>query len=217
MGTSSRGTLSRHRLVAWSGIAASAGAVLWVAMPWLQLATLGTRPYVATGFDVVAFVGWSLMAAGLTGARSRFGDCLGRVGRIGVGLAAVGMSIVAVLYLRRAVVFAGAGFRAVPATGEDPSGLVLTWAVLLGFGLTLAGSGLLGVCLRRLDRRSSLAGGLLVVAPLFVVLVVGLGVGSLLPLPVGRAVVRTNLVLIPFAIGWMELGRLVYTASRDAG
>lgn len=216
MGTSSRRTLSRHRLVAWSGVAASVGAILWAAMPWLQLATLGTRPYVATGFDVVALAGWSLMAAGLAGARSCFGEHLDQVGGVGIGLSAVGMFMVAALQLRRVIVFAGAGFRPVPATGENPAGLVLTWAFLLGFGLTLAGAGLLGVSLRRLGRRCSLTGGLLVVAPLFVVLVAGLGIGSLLPLPVRRVIVRTNLVFVPFAISWVVFGRSVYTASRDA-
>jgi hypothetical protein len=57
----------------------------------------------------------------------------------------------------------------------------------------------------------------LVTASLFVALVAGLGGRSLLPLPVGRAVVRTNLAFVPFAIGWMALGHSVYTASRDAG
>jgi hypothetical protein len=203
--------------VQWSGVAAVGGAVLWTLPPWLQLATIGTRPYVATPFDVGTLVGWLLMLAGLGGARACYGDRLGRIGRVGLGLSAVGMVLVAGLYLRRVVVFAGSGFRPVPATGEDPTGLVLTWAVLLGFGLTLAGAGLLGVGLWRLDRRGSLAGGLLVAAPLFVVLVVGLGVGSLLPLPIGRAVVRTNLGVVPFAIGWMALGRSVYTRSRDVG
>jgi hypothetical protein len=62
---------------------------------------------------------------------------------------------------RRAVVFVGGGFRAVPGTGENPAGLVVAWAFLLGFGLTVVGAGLLGVGRRRLDQAGSLADDLL--------------------------------------------------------
>ncbi|WP_152041922.1 hypothetical protein [Salinigranum salinum] len=214
------GVTAVYRDGAWaplSGVAAVVGSVLWMAMPWLQLAALGTRPYVGTAFDVGSFLGWLLMAVGLVGARTAFGDRYGRVGRAGVALSGAGMTVVAGLLLRRVAVFVDAGFRRVPATGEDPAGLVLTWAFLLGFGLVFVGGGLLGVALWRLGLGRPLAAGVLVAAPMLVLLLLVLRLLSLLPLPFGRALVGTNIAFVPLAVGWMALGRLVYTVARADG
>lgn len=191
------------------GLAGAVGAVVWTTVPWLERVAYGTRPYVATWFDAVAFVGIALMAVGLVGVRARFGGRFGRAGRVGLGLVAVGVILLCAVRARSVVVLVDAGFRAVPATGEDPAGLVLTWATLLGYGFALAGAGLLGLALRRIDRRPRLTVGLLVVAPLVPALAVGLRLLGILPLPVGRLLVGTNGALVPFGLGWAALGRLV--------
>jgi hypothetical protein len=116
---------------------------------------------------------------------------------------------VAALLVRRVLVFVRAGLRAAPATGEDPAGLVLTFATLVGVALVLVGGGLLGVALRRLGGRPARAGTVLLAAPLVAVA----RLSGTLPLPVGRLLVRTNAVLLPFALGWAALGWAVATAS----
>lgn len=198
-----------------SGVGAAFGAVLWVSMPWLQLATVGTRPYVATVFDVGECAGWLLLAGGLVGVRARFGDRFGRSGRAGLWLSGVGMSLVGVVLLRSVAVYVGAGFRAVPSTGADPAGLLLTWGLLLGFGLAVGGTGLLGVGLHRLDRETPLTTGLLLAAPLFPTLLVGARLLGVLPLSVGVVLVRTNVALVPFAVGWLALARLVLVGGDE--
>ncbi|SEO68994.1 hypothetical protein SAMN04487948_104191 [Halogranum amylolyticum] len=190
------------------------GAVLWTAMPWVQRIALGTRPYVATAYDVVACAGWLLMVWGLVGFRSTFRAQYGRLGRVGVWTTGVGMALVAVVLARAVVAFVDAGFRAVPATGEDPAGLVVTITAFLGLGVTLTGAGVLGVALRRLEGPTFSASLLLVGAAVVPALVVGLRFLSLLPLALGMLVVRTPLVLVPFGVGWLALGRLVWTVSR---
>jgi hypothetical protein len=191
------------------GLAAAVGAIVWTAVPWLERAAYGTRPYVATGFDGVAFVGVVLMAVGLAGVRTRFGARFGRPGRIGLGLVAVGLVLVGAVRARSVVVLVAEGLRAVPATGESPAGLVLTWATLLGYGCALAGAGLLGLALRRIDRRPRPTVALLVAAPLVPAVAVGLRLLGVLPLPLGRLLVGTNAALVPFGLGWAALGRLV--------
>jgi hypothetical protein len=185
-------------------------------MPWVQTAVFGTRPYVATVFDVVAWVGWLLMVAGLVGFRSAFQHRYGRLGRVGVSTTGVGMALVALVYSRSVVAFAGAGFRPVPATGEDPAGLVVTLGIVLGLGLTVVGAGSLGVALRRLDDSTVAATAvLLVVAPVVPVLAIALRLFSLLPLSLGMLLVGSNLALVPFGVGWMALGRLVWSAPGE--
>jgi hypothetical protein len=196
--------------MSWSGLAAVGGTVLWMAPPWVQLATLGTRPYLATPFDVVAFAGWILMATALWGVAVVFG----RVGCVGVGLQSVGMFVIGGLLVRRITIFVAEGVRAVPATGESPAGLVLTWAFLLGYACTLAGAGLLGVGLWRLGDRGLVAGRLLVGTPPVVAVAAVLGAGSILPQPVGATLVRTNVVFLPFAAGWVALGHCL-VAGED--
>jgi hypothetical protein len=196
-----------------SGVAAAVGALLWLAAPWFRAAALGTRPYVGTVFDVPALAGWGLMLVGLAGVRAAFGDRYGRLGRISVGTAAVGMSIVAGLLLRSAAAFVAAGFRPVPATGEDPAGLVLTFAAFLGCGLTVAGAGGIGFALRRLDDRpaATATAGLLLLAPAVPLVAIALRALSLLPVRVGRLLVGTNLALAPLGIAWVALGALVWS------
>lgn len=195
----------------WSGLGAVVGAVLWLAMPWLQLVTLGTRPYVATGFDVGSLAGWLLMFGGLVGFRTAFRGRYGYAGQVGVGLVGAGMVVVSGLVLRRVARLVAAGLHPVPATGEDPAGLVLSWAFLFGFGAVLVGTGLLGVALWRLDAR--VTASVLTLAPLLVAL---LAIGrffSVVPAPVSTLLVRTNAGFVPFVVAWAALGRLLYKTA----
>lgn len=206
----------RHWLP-WSGVGAALGALLWTAMPWAERVALGTRPYVGTAFDVGSLAGWLLMFGGLVGAHRVFGDRYGRLGRASTGAVGVGMVLVAALLLRSALAFARAGFRPVPATGEDPAGLVLSLAFLIGYGLVFVGSGGLGVALGRAEPRPTLAAGLLVLAALVPFAAVGLRLGSLLPLPVGRLLFGTNAAFVPFGVAWAVLGYRVWSGARGDG
>ncbi|MFC6940479.1 hypothetical protein ACFQE8_10985 [Salinirubellus sp. GCM10025818] len=209
------GTPGRNRRwLPWTGVGAALGALVWTAIPWLRRATLGTRPYVGTVFDVGSLGGWLLMAGGLVGFRLAYGDRYGRLGRASVGTTAVGMSLVALLYVRSVLAFVRAGLRPVPATGEDPAGLVLTWAFLLGFGLILAGTGGLGLALRRVDGGLTLTTGLLVLAAVLPAVAVGLRFGAVLPLPVGRLLVGTNVAFVPLGAAWVALGYRVWEEYR---
>lgn len=118
---------------------------------------------------------------------------------------------------RSVAVFAAAGFRAVPAVGEDPVGLLLTWTTLLGLGFTVVGAGGLGVALRRVADPPRAAAVLLAAAAAVPLLVVGLRLLSMLPLPVGRLVVSTNAALLPLGVGWVALGAAVRSRAADPG
>lgn len=187
-----------------------------MATPWVQTAVLGDRPYVASVFDVASFGGWALMLVGLVGYHSVFRNEHGRVGRIGIGLTGVGMVLVALLELRSVTTFVGAGFRAVPATGEDPAGLVVTLGFVLGLGCTVVGAGVIGVALRRAGNATTTGALLLLSAPTVPLLLVVLRFIMVVPLPVGRLVVSTNAALLPLGIGWVALGRLVLRRSKRA-
>ena len=169
-----------------------------------------------TVFDVGSLAGWLLMAGGLVRFHLPFGHRYGRVGRASAGANAVGMAVVAGLLLRSVLAFVRAGFRVVPATGEDPSGLVLTWAFLLrfGFGFVLAGSGGHGLSLRRVDGRLTLTAGVLVLAAALPLVAVGLRFGSGLPLLLGRLLVGTNATFVPLGAAWVALG---YRVSVESG
>lgn len=205
------------RRVAWSGLAATAGGLLWTATPWAQAAVLGDRPYVASAFDVASLAGLLLVAVGLVGVRGVFGPRYGRPGRVGVGATAAGVVLVAVPTLRSALRFAAAGFRAVPAAGEGPAGLVVTWASLLGLTLAVCGAGALGVALRRVADPPRVAVVPLLAAPVVPAVVVGASLLPALPPSVGRLVVRTNAVLVPLGLGWAALGATVWVRSRPGG
>jgi hypothetical protein len=185
-----------------------------MATPWAQLAVLGDRPYVATGFDVASLVGWVAMAAGLVGVRAVFESSRGRLGRLGTGLTALGMGLAGVVSLRSAVAFVTAGFRAVPATGEDPAGIVLTYATVLGLACTLVGVGVLGTALLGRDDAPRPVGWLLVAAPAVPFALVVLDAVGALPLPVARLVVTTNAALLPFGVAWLALGSTVRSRAR---
>ena len=209
----SRETRRSARMGRWSAVAAIAGGLAWMAVPWVQTAVLGDRPYVATGFDVLSFVGWVAMAAGLLGFRSAFVGRDRRLGRLGVGLTGFGMTLVAGLLLRSVIRFVRAGFRAVPATGEDPAGLLVTLATVVGLGATLLGVGLIGVALLRRDGAHPVAVALLLSAPAVPIALVAFRLASLLPAPIGRVVVTTNAALLPLGVAWVALGALVWTRS----
>lgn len=202
------------RWTAPTGAAAVVGAAVWILTPWAQAAVYGDRPYVATAFDAASLLAWLLMAAGLVGVRAAFEERYGRLGRASVGAAAVGMAVLGGLSLRSVVVFVDAGFRAVPATGEDPAGLVLTWATLLGFGLAFAGAGGLGLSLRRVGAVPPVAAGLLLAAPAVPLVAVALRVTAGVPVRVGRLLVTTNVALVPFGLGWAALGATLAAGTR---
>jgi hypothetical protein len=202
----------RRQVRTWGGVAAVVGTPLAIVIPWAQLALWGTRPYVASAFDVGSLVGWLLAIAGLVGVIATDSDRFGRLGRAGLAATAAGMALVAALLVRRTVLFAEAGFRAVPASGEDPAGLLLSTTTVLGLALTVAGAGAIGLALRRAGDRPRVTSRLLLLAPTvpFALIAVDLAVG--LPLPLARVLVRTNAALVPFGLGWTALG--VRTVSR---
>lgn len=203
--------------VPWSGLAAAVGGAVRTVTPWVQAATLGDRPYVATGFDAVSLVGTALLLAGLVGVVAAFSPGYGRAGRAGTGALAVGMALTAGLSVRSVGIYAAAGFENVPAFGEDPAGLVLTWAALLGLGLSVGGAGALGVGLRRLPDPPTAAVVLLLAAPAVPLVAVLLDLSGLFPLFLGRLLVGTNAALVPFGAAWIALGAAVWKRSRPAG
>lgn len=208
-----RGGRSR-RWLAWSGVAAAIGAVLAIGTPWAQTAVLGTRPYVASAFDLGSLAGWTLMLAGLVGVRVTFGRQFGRFGRAAVGTTAAGMLLLAGLSVRRAVLFAEAGFRAVPATGADPAGLVLSAVTVLGLLFTVAGAGCIGLALRRVPNPPVATARLLLLAPAVPLGVFAFDLAFGLPLAIGRIAVGTDALLVPFGLGWTALGMTVASRAR---
>ncbi|WP_123622438.1 hypothetical protein [Halorubrum sp. CSM-61] len=204
----------RRRARRWSGAAAIVGTLLAVGLPWIQIAVFGTRPYVTSAFDAGSLVGWVLMLAGLGGVSATIGDRFGRLGRASVAATAVGMAIVSALLVRRTALFVEAGFRAVPATGEDPAGLLLSMATLLGLTLTVAGAGGIGLALRRGEKRASVTSWLLLLAPAIPLVLIAADLLFGLPLPLARLLVRTNAVLIPLGLGWLALGVRLVSHTR---
>lgn len=203
--------------VPWSGLAAAVGGGVWTVTPWVRAATLGDRPYVATGFDVVSLTGMAPLLAGLVGVVAAFSPDYGRVGRAGVAALAVGMALTTGLLIRSVGIYAAAGFGNVPAFGEDPAGLVLTWTALLGLGLSVVGAGALGVGLRRLPDPPTAAVALLIAAPAVPLVAILLDLPGLLPPSLGRLLVGTNAALVPFGAAWIALGATVWARSRSAG
>lgn len=200
----------RYRWLPWSGVAAVVGVVVAIGTPWAQAAVFGTRPYVASGFDMGSLIGWILLLVGLGGVYVAFRERFGRLGRAAVGVTAAGMLIIAGLLCRRVALFIEAGFRAIPATGEDPAGLVLSMATLLGLGYTVLGTGGLGLALRRIDDCPAVTVWLLLLAPVVSLGVIVSDLGFGLPVALGRLLVSTNVILIPFGLGWLALGATVY-------
>lgn len=198
-----------------SGLAAVVGAVLVIGTPPVQTAVLGTRPYTASGFDVLSLVGWLLLLVGLAGVYGTFGAQFARLGRGSVATTAAGMGLLSALQLRRVARFVAAGLRAVPATGEDPVGLPLTVATVLGLGLTVLGAGGLGLALRRVEKPPAVTSGLLVLAPVIPSALIGLDRIVGFQPSVGRLVVSPSAVLLPFGLGWMALGLVVWAEARS--
>jgi len=198
----------------WGGVAAVVGTALSTGSPWVRTAVLGSRPYVASAFDAVSLAGWLLMLAGLASAHATFAGRFGRLGRASVGTTAVGMGLVSALLLRRVARFADAGFRAVPATGEDPAALPLSLLATAGYALTVAGAGGIGAALRAIDDRPPVTPWLLLLAPTVPLALIVIDRLADLPLAVGRVLVSTNAVLVPFGLGWIALGVLVWSRAR---
>lgn len=203
--------------IASTGIAAIVGALLWAAAPWAKRVVYGDRPYVGTEFDLLSFVGLVAVAVGVTGFRASFRSEYRWVGAVGVASTATGVTVLAALAGRSVLAVVAAGFRAVPATGEDPAGLVLTFASVMGLGLAALGAGALGAALRRLTGRWTLVSASLLSGLAVPVLVLVLRALSLLPLSVGTLVVRTNVAFLPLALGWVALGAAVRSRARGDG
>jgi hypothetical protein len=175
----------------------------------LEPVVFGTRPYDATTFDVLRLLGWTLMMGGVSGVPATLGDQYGRTGRIGLGLIASGMVLVAGLHIRAVSILVSAGFRAVPATGEQT--LVL-FAAYGGYGLVIGGSALLGTALWRTSDCPIITAALLVFAAV-------LPVGILLPFDVLPSMLRmlllqSNNLLVPFGVAWTALGVLLLRRTR---
>lgn len=209
----SDGPAAGRRVPSWAGPATIVGALIWTVIPWVQLATYGTRPYVGTPSDVGVLAGLLLVGSGLLSSRRVLGDTAGRLGRVAVGATAVGLGFLSLLALRAVWAVVEAGVRPVPATGEDPAGLVLTWLALLGYALALGGTGLVGVSLRRRSQPPRVTVVLCLLAP--VVPVVVLVAGSVLPLAVRMAVVRTPVLFVPLGVAWVTLGTFVRRPPTD--
>jgi len=195
--------------IAWCGISAIVGAFCWIASLLLEPFVFGTRPYDATVFDVFRLLGWTLMIGGAVGVPATLGDQYGRIGRIGLGVVASGMVLVAGLHVRAVTALVSAGFRVVPATGENTLVLVATYG---GYSLVVVGAGLLGIALWREPDRPTSTAVLLVFAGV-------LPVGMLLPYDVLPAVLRmlllqSNTLLVPFGVAWAALGVLVHRRAR---
>jgi hypothetical protein len=193
------------------------GALLWTATPWAERAVYGDRPYVGTEFDLLSFVGLLAVGVGVAGFRAAFRSEYGRFGAVGVASTGAGVAVLAALAGRSSLAVVAAGFGAVPATGEDPAGLLLTLAWVLGVGLATLGAGALGAALRRLTGRWTLAAASLLSGLAVPVLVLLLRALSLLPLAVGALVVRTNVVFLPLGLGWVALGAAVRSRVRVGG
>ena len=135
------------------------------------------------------------MIGGAVGVPATLGDQYGRIGRIGLGVVASGMVLVAGLHVRAVTALVSAGFRVVPATGENTLVLVATYG---GYSLVVVGAGLLGIALWREPDRPTSTAVLLVFAGV-------LPVGMLLPYDVLPAVLRmlllqSNTLLVPFGV-----------------
>lgn len=137
------------------------------------------------------------------------GNQYGRVGRIGLGVVASGMVLVAGLHVRGATVLVSASFRAAPATGEHTLVLIAAYA---GYSLVIVGAGLLGIALWRVSDRPTITAVLLVFAAV-------LPVEALLPYDVLPAMLRMPLLQssnlrVPFGVAWAALGPVVLRRAR---
>lgn len=206
-----------RRWLPWSGVAAIVGLLVSIGMPWMQTAVLGTRPYVTSVFDLGSLAGWVLMLVGLGGVYATFNDQFGRLGRVSVGTTAVGMLLVAALLFRRVILLVNSGFLAVPATGEDPASLLLSTATVLGLGLTVIGTGGIGFALHWIENTPTITSWLLLLAPAVPLFLSVVNVLFDLPLSLGRLFVTTNVVLVPFSLGWLALGVTVWSRTQSPG
>ncbi|WP_058366636.1 hypothetical protein [Haloparvum sedimenti] len=194
-----------------AGAVAACGALAWTLAPTLALAAYGTRPYGGTGFDLLALVGWLGVGIGALGLGRAFGPSPTRVDRAGLGLFALGWVLLAGLHARSAAAYVAAGFTPVPATGEDPAGLLLTWLFLSGYAAVLLGTGALGLAVRaRGEGIRTAAGWLLLVAPAVPAVLVLLDLLRAFPPAVGRVLVTTNAALVPLGIAWIAVGVLLW-------
>lgn len=203
------GSRAHSLSIAWGGIGAVVGAFCWTASSLLEPVVFGARPYDATVFDVFRLLGWTLMIGGVIGVSTTLGDQYGRAGRIGLGVVAFGMVLIAGLHFRAVIVLVSAGFRAVPATEENT--LVLS-AAYAGYNLVVVGAGLLGIALWRLSDRPTITAVLLVFAA---VLPVGLHLSyDVLPAMLRMLLLQSSNLFVPFAVAWAALGAAVYRRAR---
>ncbi|SEH45893.1 hypothetical protein SAMN05192561_10288 [Halopenitus malekzadehii] len=157
-----------------------------------------------------SLAGWVLLLVSLVGVYTTFKEQFSRFGRAAVGMTAVGMLLITGLLIRRGVLFVASGFRSVPASGADPAELVLSMATVSGLVFTVVGAGCIGFALRRIENCPAATAWLLLLAP---ILPLGVIVSNLvfdLPIALGRIVVSTNTLFVPFGLGWVALGVTVY-------
>jgi hypothetical protein len=152
------------------------------------------------------------MGIGSVGFHGCFEAQYGLLGRLGVGLTAVGVFIIASLLLRSVSLFVVAGFRPVPAVGEAPASLLISAATFVGIGCTLVGAGVIGATLRGIDRQAGTESLLLLSAPAIPIALSVLRLLSAFPVPLDQLVVSTNVAFLPFGITWVALGRLLRSA-----
>ena len=149
------------------------------------------------------------MIGGVIGVPPTLGDQYGRIGRIGLGVVTFGTVLVAGLYVRAVTALVSAGFRVVPAAGENTLFLIAAYG---GYSLVVVGAGLLGIGLWKDPDRPTITAVLLVFAGV-------LPVGMLLPYDVLPAALRmpllqSNNLLVPFEVAWAALGVLVHRRAR---
>lgn len=186
------------------------GGALWALLPvaWavvslddVESGTLGWVA-VAASYWIFAVLPPALIVVGLTALRRALGDGAGRVGRIGIAVAAVGLAAMAL----------GNGIEVASMTaggGEVALGHAI---FLIGFLVSVVGAVLVGVVVfrRRRDGLSRAAGLLLALA-----LPLGIGIGFL-----GSTVDPQNdawfwaAIAVPTGIAWMLLGRSLVSTPR---
>ena len=194
------------------GTVAACGALLWTLAPARARAAYGPRPYVGTGVDLRGRGGGVGVGVGALGLGRALRPSRGRLDRAALALFGLGWAVLAGLHARSAAAYVAAGFRPVPATGEDPAGLLLTWLTLLGIAAVLLGTGALGLAVRRrgTGARTAAAGWLLLAAPAVPAVLVLLDLLRAFPPVVGRVLVTTNAALVPLGVAWVAVGVLLW-------
>lgn len=186
------------------------GGALWALLPlaWFfgnlddaEFGTVGWVGVIAADW-IFAVAAPALIVVGLTALRRALGDDAGRVGRVGIPVAGVGLGAMSL----------GMGIEVASATvggGEVALGHAI---FLIGFLVSIVGSLLLGIVVVRRRRDAlSRAGGLV----LTLALPLGIGIGFL-----GSALGSENdawffaVISVPTGLAWVLLGASMTTLPR---